>query len=69
MFEGMSEEEKDKMIIEEFEIYESNRIKFNVIATCNDLAVRVQDAPGPKGSFDLMSRHTSEFKKRKNVLQ
>ena len=30
------------------------------LATCDDLAHRVQHSPGPKGCYDLMAGYTSE---------
>ena len=60
MFEGLSEEQKANMSLEEFTQYEDERSQYNVYETCKDLSMRVQDAPGPKGRFYPMTGLVSE---------
>jgi len=59
LFDLKSQEDVREMSLEEFNTYEDDRMKKNVSATCKDLASRVQDSPGPKGTFDVMSGFTS----------
>ena len=33
----------------------------NVLASCDDLAHRLQDSPGPGGCYDLMAEYTSVY--------
>ncbi len=60
MFDGLEEHEKEKMSLEEFAQYEEDRQKYNVVETCKDLAARVQDAPGPKGTLNPMTSMVSQ---------
>ena len=60
MFDGLEEHEKEKMSLEEFAQYEEDRQKYNVFETCKDLAARVQDAPGPKGTLNPMTSMVSQ---------
>ena len=59
-FEDLSQDDINEMSAEQMAHYEDERIKKNVLLTCDDLANRVQDSPGPKGSKDIMSGYTSE---------
>ena len=54
MFEGLSENDKENMTLEEFTRYEDERQKFNVFKTCAELAGRVNDSPGPGGTLNPM---------------
>ena len=54
-FEDLSEERIKEMSIDDFDEYENDRMKKNVMYVCNDLSYRIQDAPGPRGSMDLMT--------------
>ena len=60
MFDGLEEHEKEKMSLEEFAQYEEEGQKYNVVETCKDLAARVQDAPGPKGTLNPMTSMVSQ---------
>ena len=48
------------MTLGEFTKYKDERFRENGFGTCEDLAMRVQDAPGPNETFDLMDGFTSE---------
>ena len=41
------------MSVDEFTEYEDTRMLSNDLATCDDLAHRMQDSPGPKGWYHL----------------
>ena len=43
------------MSVEELTTYEVDRTLKNVMEVCKDLAQRIQDSPGPKGTIDQMS--------------
>ena len=62
VFDGIRDDEIDKMTLEDFVDYEDKRMQYNVFMTCNDLAFRVQDSPGPRDSLDPMSGLVSETK-------
>ena len=51
------------MSVDEFTEYEDKSMLSNVLATCDDLAHRMQDLPGQKekGCYDLTAGYTSEL--------
>ena len=61
-FDDLSEEDVRDMSIDDFTEFEEQRTLKNVMYVCHDLAYRIQDAAGPKGSMDLMSGYSCQTK-------
>ena len=60
-YEGLSDNDVQKMPYAELESHELDRMKFNAFKVCDELTMRIDGAPAPNG---FMKAYTSEKKDR-----
>lgn len=60
LFDGLTEDEKETMTIDQFMEHELQIAEHNVFETSRDLANRIQDSPEPRGYLNPMSGFVSD---------